>query len=107
MCSGKNSLASQARKLSGTSTFTNYEDDGRSQAWTSGASATQRFDVAAPTAGKGLVTVTLGSVDGAYAGKPATRGYDLAVHTNTAPSAASPSKRSLLRSDASVVNWSS
>ncbi|WP_020141598.1 RICIN domain-containing protein [Terracoccus sp. 273MFTsu3.1] len=72
---------------SGTSTFTNYEDDGRSQAWKSGASASQRFDVAAPATGKGPVTVTLGSVNGSYAGKPASRGYDLAVHTNTAPSA--------------------
>lgn len=72
---------------SGTSTFTNYEDDGRSQAWKSGSSASQRFDVAAPTTGKGPVTVTVGSVNGSYAGKPASRGYGLAVHTNTAPSA--------------------
>ena len=33
------------------------------------------------------MTVTLGSVNGSYAGKPASRGYGLAVHTNTAPSA--------------------
>ena len=71
---------------SGTSSFTNYEDDGRSQEWAAGRSATQRFDVAAPVSGKGPVTVTIGSVDGSYAGKPGTRGYGLTVHTNTVPS---------------------
>ncbi|WP_460626358.1 RICIN domain-containing protein [Intrasporangium mesophilum] len=71
---------------SGTSSFTSYEDDGRSQAYAAGQSATQQLGVVAPTAGKGPVTVSIGALDGAYAGKPGTRAYGLSVHTNTKPS---------------------
>ena len=70
---------------SGTSTFTNYEDDGRSQSHAAGQSATQRFDVTAPVTGRGPVTISLGSLNGAYAGKPASRHYGLSVHTDAAP----------------------
>ncbi|MEO6411407.1 MAG: RICIN domain-containing protein [Pedococcus sp.] len=70
---------------SGTSTFTNYEDDGRSQSHASGQSATQRFDVTAPVTGRGPVTVAIGALQGAYAGKPAARHYGLSVHTDAAP----------------------
>ncbi len=69
----------------GTSTFTNYEDDGRSQQHASGQSATQRFDVTAPKRGGGKVSVKIGPLSGSYAGEPTTRAYRLAVHTDTAP----------------------
>ncbi len=71
---------------SGTSSFTSYEDDGPSQAYAAGQSATQQLGVVAPKAGKGPVTVSIGALDGSYAGKPATRAYGLSVHTNTEPS---------------------
>lgn len=70
---------------SGTSTFTHYEDDGRSQAHASGESATQKFDVTAPVTGRGPVTVSLGALKGSYAGKPTSRHYGLSVHTNATP----------------------
>ena len=71
----------------GRSSFTNYEDDGRSQSHASGQSATQRFDVTAPTSGRGPVTVAIGALEGSYAGKPASRHYGLSVHTDAAPDA--------------------
>ncbi|MFC7487119.1 TIM-barrel domain-containing protein [Knoellia sp. CPCC 206453] len=70
---------------SGTSTFTNYEDDGRSQSHAAGQSATQRFDVTAPVTGRGPVTIALGALNGSYAGKPGSRHYGLSVHTDAAP----------------------
>lgn len=69
----------------GSSSFVNYEDDGRSQAHASGKSATQKFEVTAPEQGRGRVTVRLGEVDGAYAGKPSAREYGLAVHADAEP----------------------
>lgn len=70
---------------SGKSTFTNYEDDGRSQSHAKGQSATQRFDVVAPSRGRGTVSITLGALNGAYADKPVSRHYGLSVHTDSAP----------------------
>lgn len=70
----------------GASSFTSYEDDGRTQAAAGGASATQRFDVSAPKRGAGRVSVKIGPLVGSYAGKPAKRAYRLAVHTDTKPS---------------------
>lgn len=67
---------------SGHTSFTSYEDDGRSQ---SKAAAQQRFDVAAPKTGKGPVTVRISALAGSYAGKPAQRHYRLTVHTDAAP----------------------
>jgi alpha-glucosidase (family GH31 glycosyl hydrolase) len=79
----------------GTSTFTNYEDDGRSQQHASGQSATQRFDVTAPVAGRGPVTVSIGALRGSYAGKPTTRHYGLTVHTDAAPDGVTVGKTAL------------
>ncbi|SDK49764.1 NPCBM-associated, NEW3 domain of alpha-galactosidase [Nocardioides sp. YR527] len=69
----------------GSSSFVNYEDDGRSQAHASGESATQEFEVDAPEQGRGRVVVRLGEVDGSYAGKPASRAYGLSVHADAEP----------------------
>ena len=80
---------------SGASTFTNYEDDGRSQSHASGQSATQRFDVNAPVSGRGPVTVAIGALQGSYAGKPTSRHYGLSVHTDAAPGAVLVGKAAL------------
>lgn len=69
----------------GYSSFVNYEDDGRSEAHSSGESATQKFAVDAPEEGRGRVVVRLGEVDGSYAGKPASREYGLSVHADAEP----------------------
>ncbi|WP_166849023.1 RICIN domain-containing protein [Isoptericola sp. BMS4] len=69
----------------GDSTFTAYEDDGRSQEHADGASARQRFDVSAPEIGAGPVEVTIGALDGDYAGRPDARTYGLTVHTDKSP----------------------
>ena len=73
----------------GTSSFTNYEDDGRTRAHEAGKSATQRFDVTAPDTGsRGPVTVRIGALEGEYAGKPDARRYGLTVHTDSRPGGA-------------------
>jgi alpha-glucosidase len=69
----------------GTSDFTLYEDDGHSQAYAAGASATQRFDVTAPEQGRGPVEVRIGSLDGSYPGQTPSRHYRLTVHTDAEP----------------------
>ncbi|GGS31860.1 NPCBM/NEW2 domain-containing protein [Actinokineospora fastidiosa] len=69
----------------GESSFTLYEDDRVTRAHREGASATQRFDVTAPVADRGDVTVRIGASVGAFAGKAASRPYELTVHTGTAP----------------------
>ena len=51
----------------------------------SGQSATQRFEVTRTDPGAGNVTVTDRRAHGSYAGKPATRAYGLAVHTDDRP----------------------
>ncbi|MEU8777676.1 TIM-barrel domain-containing protein [Streptomyces sp. NPDC048606] len=71
----------------GTSTFSLYEDDGRTRAHLTGAYARQRVDVTAPTAGRGTVTVSVGAPTGTYAGQPAARGYEFSLHVATAPTA--------------------
>ncbi|UQA92061.1 RICIN domain-containing protein [Streptomyces halobius] len=71
----------------GQNSFTLREDDGRTREHASGKSATQKIDVTAPQAGKrGQIKVSVGSLDGEYAGKPAQRRYGLSVHTHAAPS---------------------
>lgn len=70
---------------SGTTSFTNYEDDGRSQAALKGKSATQQFGVAAPVTGRGPIEVSIGALNGSYDGKPTTRHYRLTVHTDETP----------------------
>ncbi|GAA6525129.1 RICIN domain-containing protein [Intrasporangium sp. DVR] len=80
---------------SGTSTFTTYEDDGRSQSHARGESATQRFDVTAPVTGRGAVTVSIGALKGSYAGRPVSRHYVLSVHTDAAPEAVEVDKAPL------------
>jgi alpha-glucosidase len=69
----------------GTSSFVNYEDDGRTQAHASGQHATQRFKVDAPRTGRGDVEINIGALSGSYAGMPGTRGYTLSVHTDREP----------------------
>lgn len=81
----------------GTSTFLNYEDDGRSQAYRTGAAATQRFDVTAPDRGRGPVEVRIGSLTGSYEGMPSARDYRLTVHTDAAPGNVTVDKRKLAR----------
>ncbi|MPZ94530.1 MAG: DUF5110 domain-containing protein [Propionibacteriales bacterium] len=69
----------------GTSSFTNYEDDGHTQAQADGESATQRFDVTAPTSGRGTVDLTIGALEGEYDAKPTERRYRLQLHMDTDP----------------------
>ncbi|MFF8843038.1 TIM-barrel domain-containing protein [Streptomyces sp. NPDC015127] len=72
----------------GATSFTVYEDDGRTRAHADGASATQKIDVSAPEARRsGNVEVTVGALEGSYQGKPAERRYGLTVHTDDRPTA--------------------
>lgn len=66
--------------------FTLTEDDGVTRANQQGAQATQRFTVNAPKSGPGTVTVGIGASTGSYDGKPASRKYQLTVHTGSKPS---------------------
>ncbi|MDL9978399.1 RICIN domain-containing protein [Microbacterium sp. ASV49] len=70
----------------GTSSFSLYEDDGRSQAGENGKNATQKIAVTAPAEGSGQIHVSVGALKGDYAGKPDARSYRLSVHTDTRPS---------------------
>lgn len=70
----------------GSSEFTLYEDDGRTQAWADGESATQPITMTAPEAGAGTVTISIGKLKGSYEGKLDERSYRLTVHTDDAPS---------------------
>lgn len=69
----------------GNSSFSLYEDDGRTRAHQSGAYARQQVGVTAPTSGSGAVTVSVGAPTGSYTGKPASRGYEFTLHVATAP----------------------
>ncbi|MEV7830987.1 TIM-barrel domain-containing protein [Streptomyces subrutilus] len=71
----------------GASSFSLYEDDGRTRAHESGAFARQQVDVTAPAAGPGTVTVAVSAPTGDYAGKPASRGYEFTLHVASAPAA--------------------
>ncbi|MGN8025357.1 RICIN domain-containing protein [Microbacterium sp. 22242] len=70
----------------GSSSFSLYEDDGRSQAGEDGKNATQKLSVTAPDSGSGQISVSVGALSGDYPGKPSARSYRLSVHTDTAPS---------------------
>ncbi|WP_230108697.1 NPCBM/NEW2 domain-containing protein [Microbacterium foliorum] len=70
----------------GDSTFSLYEDDEVTRAYKDGASSTQKFDITAPAKDGGDVSIRIGARDGEYAGKAASRGYRLDVHTGSAPS---------------------
>ncbi|QOR69875.1 RICIN domain-containing protein [Ruania alkalisoli] len=83
----------------GQSAFTRYEDDGRTQAWRDGESATQEFTVDAPEQGAGPVTVTLGALDGSYDGMPDERTYQLTVHTDREPGSVRLGNQRLSESD--------
>ncbi|MGW8564875.1 TIM-barrel domain-containing protein [Isoptericola sp. NPDC055881] len=69
----------------GSSKFTLYEDDGRTQEYAAGAHASQRLAVSAPQAGKGPIDVAVGALTGDYTGKPTARSYRFTLHTDTAP----------------------
>ncbi len=58
-------------------TFTLYEDDGVTRAYTRGEYAEQTFTVATEADG---FTVTIGPSTGAYAGRPLSRRYVLQIH---------------------------
>lgn len=81
----------------GTSSFVNYEDDGRTQAHATGESAEQAFRVTAPQRGRGPVEVRIGSLDGSYAGMPGSRHYRLTVHTDAAPDSVTVGSATLTR----------
>lgn len=71
-----------------TSSFTLYEDDGSTQAYRKGESATQTFSMeTASNARAGFIRVEIGPSVGNYAGKPSERGYELIVHTRAKPTA--------------------
>ncbi|WP_158884465.1 TIM-barrel domain-containing protein [Amycolatopsis anabasis] len=95
----------------GTSSFTMYEDDGVTRAHQQGKSAEQRFDVLAPEEGRGDVTVRIGESRGDYAGKPASRPYEVTAHTGTAPGAVRtdtgtlPRLRTRAEYDAAQTGW--
>lgn len=84
---------------SGNSSFTTYEDDGRSQAALKGASASQRFGVTAPVTGRGPVEVSIGALSGSYDGKPTTRHYRMTVHTDANPGTVKVGKAALSEKD--------
>lgn len=96
---------------SGNSSFSLYEDDGITRAYQTGASATQRVTVNAPTAGTGNITVNVGASVGSYTGKPASRGYELNVHLASAPSSVSLGSTTLSQLtskaayDAATTGW--
>lgn len=71
----------------GDSSFSMYEDDRVTRASREGKSATQKFEVSAPKQGYGTVAVRIGESVGDYAGKPASRPYELTVHTGSRPNA--------------------
>ncbi|RSS51732.1 DUF5110 domain-containing protein [Streptomyces sp. WAC07061] len=95
----------------GASTFSLYEDDGRTRAYASGAFARQRVDVSAPTAGPGTVTVSVGAPTGSYAGQRASRGYEFTLHVASAPTALTADGAALPRLadkaayDAAATGW--
>ncbi|MFD9675408.1 TIM-barrel domain-containing protein, partial [Streptomyces sp. NPDC059981] len=95
----------------GTSSFSLYEDDGRTRAYQSGAYARQRVDVSAPAAGPGTVTVSVGAPTGRYAGQQASRGYEFTLHVASAPTAlavdgtALPRLASKSAYDAAATGW--
>ncbi|MET8749856.1 TIM-barrel domain-containing protein [Streptomyces sp. NPDC004667] len=95
----------------GNSTFSLYEDDGRTRAFESGAYARQRVDVTAPTTGSGTVTVSVGAPTGSYAGQQASRGYEFTLHVASAPAAltvdgsALPRLASKAAYDSAATGW--
>ncbi|WP_370949461.1 TIM-barrel domain-containing protein [Amycolatopsis sp. cg5] len=72
---------------SGKGGFSLTEDDGVTRGYKRGEQAKQEFTVDAPASGPGTVTVGIGASTGSYNGKPASRNYQLAVHTGTKPGA--------------------
>ena len=66
----------------GKSSFSLYEDDRVTRSAEVGSA---EFAVDAPTQSRGDVTVKIGASVGTYTGKPASRPYELTVHTGTAP----------------------
>ncbi|MEO6529936.1 MAG: NPCBM/NEW2 domain-containing protein [Specibacter sp.] len=69
----------------GASSFTLKEDDKVSREFKNGKSSKQEFKVSAPAKNAGDVVVTIGKREGDYAGKAATRPYNLAVHSGSVP----------------------
>lgn len=95
----------------GNSSFSLYEDDGRTRAYQSGAYARQQVDVTAPAAGSGTVTVSVGASTGSYTGKPASRGYEFTLHVASAPTGLTADGAALTRLtsksayDAATSGW--
>jgi len=61
----------------GTSSFTLYEDDGRTSDYTTGSYATTTFDCIENT---NSININIGARIGSYSGMPSTRYYRLQVH---------------------------
>ncbi|WP_345491891.1 TIM-barrel domain-containing protein [Streptomyces roseoviridis] len=95
----------------GSSAFTLYEDDGITRQYRTGAYAKQQVDVTAPAAGTGDVRIAVGASTGAYAGKPASRGYEFTVHAAGAPRAVTvdgttlPALTSKAAYDTAATGW--
>jgi alpha-glucosidase (family GH31 glycosyl hydrolase) len=91
----------------GASSFSLYEDDGKTQAYRTGASARTLIEMSAPKAldeTGGAITVRVGPAKGSYAGMPATRSYALDVHVPTTATSVKAGNRALPRFDATTTD---
>lgn len=71
----------------GRSEFVVYEDDGLTRRYQDGEYALQRIEVEAPENAAGDVRVEVGASEGFYEGKPQTRVYQFAIHSELEPEA--------------------
>ena len=79
----------------GDAQYTLYEDYGNTHRYEKGESSTQQVAVTAPTQGTGPVQVTIGAVQGQYAGQLPQRRYALRVLSRQRPTAVTLGKRAL------------
>ncbi len=79
----------------GDAQYTLYEDDGNTRRYEKGESSTQQVTVTAPTQGTGPVQVTIGAVQGQYAGQLPQRRYALRVLSRQGPTAVTLGERAL------------
>jgi hypothetical protein len=79
----------------GDAQYTLYEDDGNTRRYEKGESSTQQVTVIAPTQGTGPVQVTIGAVQGQYAGQLPQRRYALRVLSRQRPTAVTLGERAL------------
>ena len=79
----------------GDAQYTLYEDYGNTHRYEKGESSTQQVAVTAPTQGTGPVQVTIGAVQGQYAGQLPQRRYALRVLSRQRPTAVTLGERAL------------